>query len=175
LKLIPARADDIKFCWVYQFPLFEIDPEENRLVSKHHPFTRPRREDVAHLLSLAKKPQEVLSDAYDLVLNGAEIGGGSIRIHEKEIQDEVFKILKIGKEEAAEKFGFLLEALQFGAPPHGGIALGFDRLIAFLCGSESIRDVMAFPKTQKAQCMMSQSPGRVDEKQLKELHLKVTK
>ncbi len=170
LKLIPA--DEVKFCWVYQFPLFEIDPEENRLVSKHHPFTRPRCEDIAHL---SKKPQEVLSDAYDLVLNGVEIGGGSIRIHEKEIQDAVFKILKIEKEEAAEKFGFLLEALQFGAPPHGGIALGFDRLIAFLCGSESIRDVMAFPKTQKAQCMMSQSPGRVDEKQLKELHLKVTK
>ncbi len=172
LKLIPAPANEMKFCWVYQFPLFEIDPEENRLVSKHHPFTRPKREDIP---LLSKKPEEVLSDAYDLVLNGVEIGGGSIRIHEKEIQDEVFKILKIAKEEAAEKFGFLLEALQFGAPPHGGIALGFDRLIALLCGSESIRDVIAFPKTQKAQCMMSQSPGRVDEKQLKELHLKVTK
>lgn len=169
LKLI--SADEIKFCWVTQFPLFEIDPEENRLVSKHHPFTRPRREDIP---LLSKKPEDVLSDAYDLVLNGVEIGGGSIRIHEKEIQDAVFNILKIGKEEALEKFGFLLEALQFGAPPHGGIALGFDRLIALLCGSESIRDVIAFPKTQKAQCMMSQSPGRVDEKQLKELHLKVT-
>lgn len=160
------------FCWVDQFPLFEFDKEENRYVSRHHPFTSPREEDLGFLTS---HPEKVYAHAYDLVLNGSEIGGGSIRIHNADLQRKIFRALKIEDEEAKEKFGFLLKALEFGAPPHGGIAIGFDRLVMHLCGTEFIRDVIAFPKTQNAQCLMTQAPGSISPKQLKELHLKVTK
>ena len=170
LSLIDTSKDH--FCWVIHFPMFEFDPEENRYVSKHHPFTAPADDSLDKLES---DPAGCISKGYDLVLNGTEVAGGSIRIHNSDVQKKVFQALKISDEEAKEKFGFLLEALQFGAPPHGGIAFGFDRLIALLCGEESIREVIAFPKTQKAQCLMSDSPGALDEKQLKELHLKVTK
>lgn len=170
LNLIGAAKN--QFCWVYDFPLFEFDNEENRWVSKHHPFTAPKKE---HIDLLEKEPEKVLSNAYDLVLNGVEVAGGSIRIHTREIQDKAFRALNISPKEAEIKFSFLLEALQFGAPPHGGIAIGFDRLIALMCGTDSIRDVIAFPKTQKAYCLMTEAPSKADEKQLKELHLKVTK
>ena len=161
-----------QFCWVYDFPLLEFDPEEKRWVSKHHPFTSPKAE---HMEWLTTDPARVLSNAYDLVLNGVEVAGGSIRIHDQKIQSQIFDALKIGPQEAEQKFGFLLEALQCGAPPHGGIAIGFDRLIALLCGSESIRDVIAFPKTQRGLCLMSEAPSPAEEKQLKELHLKILK
>ena len=170
LNLIDKTKD--MFCWIYQFPLFEFNKEENRYVSRHHPFTTPREEDVA---LMATEPQKVYAHAYDLVLNGTEVAGGSIRIHNAQTQKKVFQALQIGEEEAQQKFGFLLEALQFGAPPHGGIAVGFDRLIALLCGVESIREVIAFPKTQKVQCMMTGAPSPIDAKQLKELHLKIMK
>jgi len=170
LNLINTKID--AFCWVYDFPLCEFNKDENRWVSKHHPFTAPKKE---HIDLMMKDLSKVSSDAYDLVLNGTEIAGGSIRIHQQELQSRVFKALKISDKEAQEKFGFLLEALQFGAPPHGGIAYGFDRLIAIMCGSESIRDVIAFPKSQRAICLMSEAPGTVDPKQLKELHIKLTK
>ena len=169
LKLIDEKI--YQFCWVYDFPLFEFDSEEKRWVSKHHPFTSPKEE---HLDWLHTKPENVLSNAYDLVLNGTEVAGGSIRIHNQTVQSKVFEALRIGSQEAQEKFGFLLEALQHGAPPHGGIAVGYDRLMALLCGTESIRDVIAFPKTQRGLCLMSDAPSKAEEKQLKELHLKVT-
>ncbi|MBF0273755.1 MAG: aspartate--tRNA ligase [Nitrospinae bacterium] len=167
LNLIDENA--LNFLWVTDFPMFEKDEENGKLKSLHHPFTKPLCTD---LKDLTEKPEEVISDAYDLVLNGCEIGGGSIRIHNVEMQKEVFKALKIGDEEAQEKFGFLLEALRFGAPPHGGLALGFDRILMMLLKKESIRDVIAFPKTQKASCLMSEAPSRVDKKQLIELSLK---
>lgn len=170
LNLIDKTKDI--FCWVNQFPLFEFSKEENRYVSRHHPFTSPRVEDLDLMTT---EPQNVYAYAYDLVLNGTEVAGGSIRIHTAEVQKKVFKALQISEAEAQQKFGFLLEALQFGAPPHGGIAVGFDRLIALLCGVESIRDVIAFPKTQKAQCAMTGAPSPIDAKQLKELHLKISK
>ncbi len=149
-----------------------MDPIENRLIAVHHPFTSPREEDLALLES---DPSKVRSRAYDLVLNGHEVGGGSIRIHRPEIQRKIFDLLKIGKEEAREKFGFLLDALEYGSPPHGGIAFGLDRLMMLLCGTESIRDVIAFPKTQKAICPLTEAPNKVDKKQLKELHIKLNR
>ncbi len=160
------------FLWVTHFPLLEWDPEAKRYAAVHHPFTAPLDEDV-HLLG--KEPAKVRSRAYDLVLNGTEIGGGSIRIHRQDIQQMVFRALGISEEEAADKFGFLLEALQYGAPPHGGVAFGLDRLIMILSGSSSIRDVIAFPKTQKATCVMSAAPGDAEINQLLELCLKVEK
>ncbi len=170
LKLIDEKK--FAFCWVIDFPLFEFDKEENRWMAKHHPFTSPK---VEHIDLLEKDPERILSDAYDLVLNGVEIAGGSIRIHNVQVQEKVFRALKISKEEAQQKFGFLLEALQFGAPPHGGIAVGYDRLIALMCGTQSIRDVIAFPKTQKATCLMTEAPSVAEERQLKELHIKIVK
>ena len=158
------------FAWVTEFPLFEWDSDEKRYVSKHHPFTMPFEEDLDYLTD---SPEKVRAKAYDLVLNGVEIGGGSIRIHRKDVQEKIFRLLNINEDEAKEKFGFLLDAFQFGAPPHGGIAFGFDRLMMFLAGTDSIRDVIAFPKTQKATCLMTDAPTYVDKKQLKELHLKV--
>lgn len=157
-----------RFAWITDFPLLEWDAEEARWTALHHPFTAPRTEDLP---LLEKKPDAVRSRAYDLVLNGCEIGGGSIRIHDSAVQERLFKVLSFTPERARERFGFLLDALASGTPPHGGIALGFDRLVMLLCGKRSIRDVIAFPKTQKAQCLMSGAPSPVDESQLDELHL----
>ncbi len=158
--------------WVVDFPMFERDEEENRWQALHHPFTSPAdgHEDL-----LETDPGKALSKAYDMVLNGSEIGGGSIRIHRQEIQAKVLRALNISDEEAQEKFGFLLHALQYGAPPHGGIAFGLDRIITLMAGVDSIRDVIAFPKTQKAQCLLTQAPNTVDEKQLRELHIRLRK
>jgi aspartyl-tRNA synthetase len=156
--------------WVVDFPMFERDEENDRWNALHHPFTSPKdgHEDL-----LATDPGACLSKAYDMVLNGWEVGGGSVRIHKQAVQSKVFDALNISKEEAEEKFGFLLEALQYGAPPHGGLAFGLDRLVTLMTGAESIRDVIAFPKTQKAQCLMTHAPSAVDEKQLRELHIRV--
>ena len=156
--------------WVTDFPLLEYDPEAKRYAAKHHPFTAPQ---AGHLERLADDPAGALSRAYDLVLNGNEIGGGSIRIHDRETQKAMFAALGIGDQEAEDKFGFLLRALEFGAPPHGGIAFGLDRLIMILAGAKSIRDVIAFPKTQKAMCLLTEAPGEVSLAQLRELGIKL--
>ncbi|WP_031481508.1 aspartate--tRNA ligase [Maridesulfovibrio frigidus] len=156
--------------WITDFPLLEYNPEEKRYVARHHPFTSPQ---VGQLDELADKPGEALARAYDLVINGYEIGGGSIRIHTPEMQQTMFSALGIGEEEARSKFGFLMDALKFGAPPHGGIAFGLDRLIMILCGAKSIRDVIAFPKTQKATCMMTEAPSAVASSQLRDLGVKL--
>jgi aspartyl-tRNA synthetase len=169
-KLGLADRKVYKFAWVTDFPLLEWDGEERRHVAVHHPFTAPLDEDISLLDS---EPGKARAKAYDLVLNGSEIGGGSIRIHDQSVQSKMFDLLGIGQEEARSKFGFLLDALEYGAPPHGGIAFGLDRLTMILTGSDSIRDVIAFPKTQKATCLMSEAPGFVDEKQLRELSIRV--
>lgn len=157
------------FTWVTEFPLVEYDETEKRYTAMHHPFTAPREEDLGNFES---DPASIKARAYDLVLNGNEIGGGSIRIHQKEVQEKMFKLLGIGQEEAETKFGFLLDALKYGAPPHCGIAMGLDRITMLLTGAGSIRDVIAFPKTQKATCLMTQAPSEVDPKQMRELRLK---
>src|SRR5712691_737076 len=158
--------------WVVDFPMFEYDEEEKRWNAMHHPFTSPKdgHEDL-----VASDPGKALAKAYDVVLNGSEIGGGSVRIHREEVQSKVFRALSIGPEEARRKFGFLLDALQYGAPPHGGIAFGLDRIVAMMAGAESIRDVIAFPKTQRAQDLLTQAPSPADEKQLRELHIRLRK
>ena len=161
--------DELCFVWVTDFPLFEEEMADGRYFSKHHPFTAPAPADLA---KLDTDPTGIHALAYDLVLNGLELGGGSIRIHDQKVQARVFELLGMGEEEARTKFGFLLDALEFGTPPHGGIALGLDRLIMVLAGTDAIRDVIAFPKTQKASDLMVHAPGRVAEEQLKELHLK---
>jgi aspartyl-tRNA synthetase len=168
-KLGLARKDDYRFVWITDFPLLEWDGETRRHVAVHHPFTAPLDEDLP---LLATEPGKARAKAYDLVLNGSEIGGGSIRIHDRDVQNKMFSLMGIGAEEAEEKFGFLLNALAYGAPPHGGIAFGLDRLIMLLTGSDSIRDVIAFPKTQKATCLMSEAPGEVDDLQLRELSIR---
>jgi aspartyl-tRNA synthetase len=169
-KLELAQKDDFKFVWITDFPLFEWSEEDQRHYAVHHPFTAPLDEDIPLLDS---EPGKVRAKAYDLVLNGSEIGGGSIRIHDQEIQSRMFRMLGISDEEARIKFGFLLDALSYGAPPHGGIAFGLDRLTMILAGTDSIRDVIAFPKTQKASCLLSEAPGQVDEKQLRELGIRL--
>ena len=156
--------------WVLDFPMFERDDEENRWVAMHHPFTSPA---AGHEDLLETNPGAARAIAHDMVLNGWEIGGGSVRIHRQEVQSKVFTALNIGPEEAEAKFGFLLKALQYGAPPHGGIAFGLDRIVTMMAGAESIRDVIAFPKTQRAQCLLTQAPNSVDEKQLRELHIRL--
>ena len=156
--------------WVVDFPMFEYDEEAKRWVACHHPFTSPKDE---HLPLLTSDPGKCLAKAYDLAMNGWELGGGSVRIHRSDVQKQVFNALGIGAEEAKLKFGFLLDALNYGAPPHGGVAFGLDRIVTMMTGAESIRDVIAFPKTQRAQCLLTDAPSEVDEKQLRELHIRL--
>ncbi|MCL4184468.1 MAG: aspartate--tRNA ligase, partial [Burkholderiaceae bacterium] len=156
--------------WVVDFPMFEYDEDTARWLAVHHPFTSPKD---GHEDFMETDPGRCLAKGYDMVLNGWEIGGGSVRIHREEVQSKVFRALKIGPDEARAKFGFLLDALQYGAPPHGGIAFGLDRIVTMMAGAESIRDVIAFPKTQRAQCLLTQAPSPVDEKQLRELHIRL--
>ena len=175
LRLEMARRmnliDENEFCfrWVTDFPMFEYSEEDKRWVAEHHPFTAPRDEDIEYLET---NPGKVYAKAYDMVLNGVEAGGGSLRIYQEELQEKVFKAIGISKDEAQEKFGFLLDAFQYGAPPHAGIALGLDRLVMLMLHLGSIRDVIAFPKTQSAIDQLTQAPSEVVEKQLKELHIK---
>ena len=167
-QLIPQ--DTFSFVWITDFPLLEWDEDEKRWVARHHPFTSPQ---PGHLEKLKQDPAYALARAYDLVLNGHEIGGGSIRIHSQTMQREMFKALGIEEQEAEEKFGFLLNALEYGAPPHGGIAFGFDRIVMLLTGARSIRDVIAFPKTQKASCLLTDAPSQVSSRQLRELGVRI--
>ncbi|MDO4922239.1 MAG: aspartate--tRNA ligase [Phascolarctobacterium sp.] len=163
--------DKLAFTWVVDFPMFEYNEEEKRYVAMHHPFTAPRDEDLPLLLT---NPGKVYAKAYDMVLNGTEIGGGSIRIHRRDVQKKVFEAIGLTDEEAQEKFGFMMNAFEYGAPPHGGLAFGLDRLIMIMAQRDSIRDVIAFPKTQSASDLMTQAPNDVDEKQLRELHIKTS-
>ncbi len=169
-KLGLINEKEFKFLWVTDFPLFEYDEDLQRHVAVHHPFTSPKDEDMG---LLETQPEKAKAKAYDITLNGVEIGGGSIRIHKRDVQEKVFKALGISKKDAEDKFGFLLDAFKYGAPPHGGIAYGVDRLAAILTGNESIREVIAFPKTKNAESLMEGSPSEVSEEQLKELSLKV--
>ena len=169
LELIPENAEP-SLLWVTNFPLLEWDEETKRYYAMHHPFTSPNLDDVELLKT---DPGKVTARAYDLVLNGNEIAGGSIRIHNSELQSQMFDALGISKEEANMKFGFLMNAFKYGAPPHGGIAFGFDRLAMLFAGDNSIRDVIAFPKTSSGTSLMDESPSLVDEAQLRELHIKV--
>jgi aspartyl-tRNA synthetase len=167
-KLVPSDRWD--FLWVVDFPLLEFSEDDGRYYAMNHPFTAPRASDLARLES---DPTGVRADAYDIVLNGMELGGGSIRNHRPDVQQRVFSVLGIGEEEAREKFGFLLDALSYGAPPHGGLALGLDRVVALLTGTDSIRDVIAFPKTQKASCLLTEAPAPVDSTQLRGLGIRI--
>ena len=166
------KADDYKMLWVTDFPSFEWSEEENRFMACHHPFTSPKDEDVDKLLT---DKANCYSKAYDIIINGYEAGGGSIRIHDQEVQQKMFEALELTKEDIEEKFGFFVNALQYGTPPHGGFALGLDRLTMILAGTENIRDVIAFPKTTSSNDLMSDAPNVVSEKQLKELGIKISK
>jgi len=173
LELCPPATelkDSYQCLWVTDFPLFEWSEEENRLVSMHHPFTAPHDEDLE---LLEENPLQVRAQAYDLVCNGYEIGGGSIRIHDQRLQKKIFNILGLKEEEVNQKFGFFLEALRYGTPPHGGIALGFDRIVMLLAGEDSIREVIPFPKTTSSLCLLTGAPSPVRSEQLAELGLKV--
>ncbi|MDA8171563.1 MAG: aspartate--tRNA ligase [Nitrospiraceae bacterium] len=174
---VDFKEDEWRFCWITDFPLLEWDEEEGRFTAVHHPFTSPSDPDVPRIMDGDINDKELLSSlkakAYDVVLNGCEIGGGSVRIHRQDLQSRMFSMLGISAADAQMKFGFLLEALQYGAPPHGGLALGLDRLVMLMCGAESIRDVIAFPKTAKAADLMSGAPSGVEPKQLRELHIKL--
>ena len=163
--------DKLAFLWVVDFPMFEYSEEDKRWVAMHHPFTMPREEDLDKLLT---DPGKVYAKAYDMVLNGTEIGGGSIRIHRRDIQKKIFAAIGLTEEEAEQKFGFMMGAFEYGAPPHGGLAFGLDRLIMIMAKRDSIRDVIAFPKTQSASCLMTQAPDTVDDKQLRELHIRTS-
>jgi aspartyl-tRNA synthetase len=156
--------------WVVDFPMFEFDDGEQRWSAVHHPFTAPKD---GHADYMVTAPEKCLSKAYDMVINGWEVGGGSVRIHQADVQQKAFNALRISEEEAQAKFGFLLDALQYGAPPHGGLAFGLDRIVTLMTGAESIRDVIAFPKTQRAQCLLTQAPSAVDDKQLRDLHIRL--
>ena len=176
LRIEIAKREDLinknKYCpiWVTEFPMFEYDDESERYLAMHHPFTAPRIEDIS---LLDTEPSQALSRGYDLTMNGYEIAGGSIRIHSTEVQEKVFSLLGLSKKEAEDKFGFLVEALTYGAPPHGGIAFGFDRLVMLLAGTENIRDVIAFPKTTSAASLMDESPSSVSNFQLNELGITI--
>jgi aspartyl-tRNA synthetase len=169
--LRPDFQEQLDFLWVTDFPLLQFSAEENKWNAVHHPFTRPKAEDLP--LLEAKKFAETRAEAYDVVLNGVEIGGGSMRIHEPQLQEKMFEALGVSAQDRQSMFGHLLRALRLGAPPHGGIALGLDRLVMLICGAESIRDVMAFPKNNRGMDLMTQSPADVDPRQLRELAIKV--
>ncbi len=162
--------DALEFVWVVDFPLFEWNDEQKRYDSLHHPFTSPVEDDMD---KLDTDPGNICSQAYDIVVNGSEIGGGSIRIHDPKVQQKVFDLLNISRQQAQQRFGFFLKALEYGAPPHGGVAFGLDRIIMLLAGTENIRDVIAFPKTQRGQCLLTDAPSEVDQKQLDELNLRM--
>jgi aspartyl-tRNA synthetase len=171
LGKLSIPTDRFDFLWVVDFPLLSFDKEQNRWYSSHHPFTAPVADDIPHLKT---EPKKVRGQHYDIVVNGVELGGGSIRIHQPNVQEAIFKdILQIPDEMVKARFGYMLEAFKYGAPPHGGIALGFDRMIAILCGTTSIRDVIAFPKTAKASDLMTESPAPVEPKQLRDLHIQL--
>jgi aspartyl-tRNA synthetase len=165
------NKEDYKFLWVTEFPLLEYSKEEGRYKAMHHPFTMPMEEDLD---MIDTQPGKVRAKAYDIVLNGTEIGGGSVRIHQTDIQEKMFEVLGFTKEDAHKRFGFLLDAFQYGVPPHAGLAYGLDRLIMLMAKEDSIRDVIAFPKVKDASCLLTEAPGAVDEKQLKELGIDIT-
>ena len=162
--------DKVSFLWVVDFPMFEYSEEEQRYVAMHHPFTMPKDEDIA---LLEEHPEKVCAKAYDMILNGVELGGGSIRIHDAEIQKKIFKLLNLSDEDVQEKFGWFVKAFEYGAPPHGGLAFGLDRMVMLMAKCDSIRDVIAFPKTQSATCLVTDAPGSVAPKQLSELGIDI--